>query len=319
LPARVNPGLTNRALRRTKAALLETSMTVTAADLVALLDIEPVGTDQFVGRSPRNGWARVFGGQVIAQALVAASRTVETREPHSLHGYFMLAGDPAEPILFEVERIRDGRSFTTRRVTARQRDKAIFELSASFHVAEEGVEHQMPAPPAPAPESLPDPAAAAALLGEKMQKRLQSLLDRIQPIEFRPLDPARYAPLAPGQVREPRQSLWIRIGGALPDDPAIHRAALAYLSDMTLLDTALVTHGHTVSDGHFQVASLDHALWFHRPCRADDWLLYVQDSPNASGARGLTRGLVYTRTGALVASVAQEGLMRLARREASPE
>ena len=285
-------------------------MPLTAADLVALLDIEPIGPDRFVGRSPVNKWPRVYGGQAIAQSLVAASRTVEARAPHSLHAYFILPGDPAEPILFEVERIRDGRSFTTRRVTARQRGEAIFELSASFHVEEAGLEHQFPAPPAPEPDRLVDPLAAAPLLGAKAQGRLLGLLERTQPIEFRPLDLARYAPPAAGIVREPKQSLWIRIGGALPDDPAVHRAALAYLSDMTLLDTALVAHGHTVSDGHFRIASLDHALWLHRPCRADDWLLYVQDSPNAYGARGLTRGLIYTRAGVLAASVAQEGLMR---------
>jgi len=290
-------------------------MPLTAADLVALLDIEPIGPDRFVGRSPVNKWPRVYGGQAIAQALVAASRTVEARAPHSLHAYFILPGDPAEPILFEVERIRDGRSFTTRRVTARQRGEAIFELSASFHVEEAGLEHQFPAPPAPEPDRLVDPLAAAPLLGAKAQGRLLGLLERTQPIEFRPLDLARYAPPAAGIVREPKQSLWIRIGGALPDDPAVHRAALAYLSDMTLLDTALVAHGRTVSDGRFQVASLDHALWLHRPFRADDWLLYVQDSPNAHGARGLTRGLIYTRAGVLAASVAQEGLMRPRKRD----
>ena len=290
-------------------------MPLTAADLVALLDIEPIGPDRFVGRSPVNKWPRVYGGQAIAQSLVAASRTVEARAPHSLHAYFILPGDPAEPILFEVERIRDGRSFTTRRVTARQRGEAIFELSASFHVEEAGLEHQFPAPPAPEPDRLVDPLAAAPLLGAKAQGRLLGLLERTQPIEFRPLDLARYAPPAAGIVREPKQSLWIRIGGALPDDPAVHRAALAYLSDMTLLDTALVAHGCTVSDGRHQVASLDHALWLHRPCRADDWLLYVQDSPNAHGARGLTRGLIYTHAGVLAASVAQEGLMRPRKRD----
>ena len=285
-------------------------MPLTAADLVALLDIEPAGPDRFVGRSPPNRWPRVYGGQAIAQALVAACRTVERRAPHSLHAYFLLPGDPAEPILFEVERIRDGRSFATRRAVARQRGEAIFVLSASFHIEEAGPDHQLPPPPAPEPDRLVDPLVATALLGEKAQQRLQGLLERIQPIEFRPLDLMRYAPPIPGIQREPRQSLWIRIGGALPDDPAIHRAALAYLSDMTLLDTALVAHGHTISDGRHQVASLDHALWLHRPFRADDWLLYVQDSPNAHGARGLTRGLIYTRAGALAASVAQEGLMR---------
>ncbi len=285
-------------------------MPLTAADLVALFDIEPVGPDRFVGRSPQNGWPRVFGGQVIAQALVAASRTVEGRAPHSLHAYFILPGDPVEPILFEVDRIRDGRSFATRRVVARQRGEAIFVLSSSFQVEEEGLDHFIPMPQAPEPEDVLDPLAAIAPFGEKAQKRLQGLLARVQPIEFRPLDLKRYAPLAPGVAREPRQSLWIRIGGALPDDPAVHRAALAYLSDMTLLDTALVAHGHTVFGGRFQAASLDHALWLHRPFRADDWLLYVQDSPSAHGARGLTRGMLYTRAGVLAASVAQEGLMR---------
>lgn len=291
-------------------------MSLTAADLVALFDIEPTGPDRFVGHSPPNGWPRVFGGQVIAQALVAASRTVEARAPHSLHAYFLLAGDPLEPILFDVDRIRDGRSFTTRRVVARQRGEAIFVLSTSFQVEEEGLEHQFPMPPAPEPDRVVDPLDAAALLGEKAQKRLQGLLERIRPIEFRPLDLTRYAPPVPGVVREPKQSLWIRIAGPLPDDPAIHRAALAYLSDMTLLDTALVAHGHTVSDGRYQVASLDHALWLHRRFRADDWLLYVQESPNAHGARGLTRGLLYTRDGVLAASVAQEGLMRPVRARA---
>jgi acyl-CoA thioesterase-2 len=289
-------------------------MPFTAADLVALFDIEPTGQDRFVGHSPRSGWPRVFGGQVVAQALIAASRTVERRAPHSLHAYFLLGGDPAQPIAFEVERIRDGRSFTTRRVVARQREDAIFVLSASFHAEEEGLDHQFPMPEAPEPARLVDPVAAISLLGEKAQKRLQGLMERIQPVEFRPLDLGRYAPLLPGSVREPKQSLWVRIGGALPDDPAVHRAALAYLSDVTLLDTALVAHGRTASDARFQVASLDHSLWFHRSFRADEWLLYVQDSPSANGARGLTRGLLYSRAGALIASVAQEGLIRPMRR-----
>lgn len=289
---------------------LESFMSFTAADLVALFDIEPNGQDRFVGRSPPNGWTRVYGGQVVGQALVAASRTVEGRAAHSLHAYFLLGGDPNEPILFEVERIRDGRSFTTRRVVARQRGEAIFVLSASFQGEEDGLDHQFPMPKAHEPEGLLDPVEAIALLGEKAQKRLQGLLERIQPIEFRPLDLARYAPLPPGAAREPKQSLWVRIGGPLPDDPVVHRAALAYLSDMTLLDTALVSHGRTVFDARFQVASLDHSLWLHRPFRADEWLLYVQDSPSAYGARGLTRGLLYNRAGILVASVAQEGLIR---------
>jgi acyl-CoA thioesterase II len=285
-------------------------MPMTADDLVSLFDLESVGPDRYVGHSPRNGWKRVFGGQVIAQALIAAQRTVEGRAPHSLHVYFILGGDPSEPIVFEVERIRDGRSFATRRVLARQRGEAIFALSASFQVEEEGLEHQFPMPDAPDPESLADPVQVAALAGEAAQQRMKGFFDRIRPIELRPLDLRRYQPAQPGQKREPRQSIWIRIAGRLPDDPAIHRAALAYLSDMTLLDTVLVAHGYSISSGKFQVASLDHALWLHRPFRADEWLLYVQDSPSACGARGLTRGSLYSRGGALVASVAQEGLLR---------
>ena len=285
-------------------------MSMTSDDLVALFDLEPVGADRYVGHSPPNGWKRVFGGQVIAQALIAAQRTVEDRAPHSLHAYFILGGDPAEPIVFEVERIRDGRSFATRRVLARQRGEAIFAMSASFQVEEEGVEHALPMPAAPDPDEMADPAASAALAGEAAQLRIKGFFDRIRPIDLRPLDTRRYQPQQPGEKREPRQAIWIRIAGRLPDEPAIHRAALAYLSDMTLLDTALAAHGYSIASGKFQVASLDHALWLHRPFRADEWLLYVQDSPNACGGRGLIRGLLYTRAGALVASVAQEGLLR---------
>ncbi|MGO8832436.1 MAG: acyl-CoA thioesterase [Roseiarcus sp.] len=291
-------------------------MIASAADLVARLDLETIEVDIFRGRSPQKGWKRVFGGQVIAQALVAASRTVEGRAPHSLHAYFILPGDPLIPIVFEVDRIRDGRSFTTRRVVAVQRGKAIFSLSASFQIDEQGVEHSLPMPAAPDPDTLPGPLDLLRSVGEAAQQRLQAFFDRIRPIEVRPIDLSRYAPGARGRPREPKQSLWIRISGRLPDDPAVHRAALAFLSDMTLLDTALATHGFSVSDPEFQVASLDHALWFHRPCRADEWLLYVQDSPNSGGSRALTRGMLYSRAGLLVASVAQEGLVR--RRPESP-
>jgi acyl-CoA thioesterase II len=282
----------------------------TASDLVAYLDLETIEVDIFRGRSPQNSWKRVFGGQVIAQALVAASRTVEGRTPHSLHCYFILPGDPLIPIVFEVDRIRDGRSFATRRVVAIQHGKAIFSLSASFQVEEEGVEHSFSMPTAPDPDTLADPIELVKFAGEKAQQRMQGFFDRIRPIEILPIDLSRYAPGARGAKREPRQSVWIRIGGRLPDDPATHRAALAYLSDMTLLDTALAAHGHSISDQEFQVASLDHALWLHRPCRADEWLLYVQDSPNSGGSRGFTRGQLFSRSGVLVASVAQEGLIR---------
>jgi acyl-CoA thioesterase-2 len=285
---------------------------MTAEELVALFDLKPSGADRFVGHSPRSAWKRVYGGQALAQALVAASRTVSARDPHSLHAYFLLGGDPREPILFEVERLRDGRSFTTRRVVARQRDVAIFVLTASFHAQEPGFEHSAPMPPAPPPDSCPDPRRALVRLDGPSRYRMKGLLDTIWPIDFRPTDLDRYSPDA---SREPGQALWTRIGERLPDDPATHRAALLYLSDMSLLETALRPHGRTIFDHRIQIASLDHALWFHRPARADEWLLYVLDSPNASGATGLVRGLIYAQGGALIASVAQEGLIRQ-RREA---
>jgi acyl-CoA thioesterase-2 len=282
----------------------------TAADLVALLDLEKIEEDIFRGSSPSDGWKRTFGGQVIAQALMAATRTVEeSRAAHSLHGYFILPGDPDAPIVYEVDRIRDGGSFTTRRVVALQHGKAIFSLSASFHIAEDGFDHFIPAPEAPDPEQLVD-AAQLMKIGGRSAEQIERFVDRIRPIEFRPVNPSLYAPLQPVEIREPRQSQWIRVQGALPDDPAIHRAALAFLSDMTLLGTSLVAHGRNLGEREIQGASLDHALWLHRPFRADEWLLYVQDSPFAGGARGFNRGLLYSRDRKLIASVAQEGLIR---------
>jgi acyl-CoA thioesterase-2 len=280
---------------------------MTADELVALFDLEPSGKDRFVGHSPQNGWKRVFGGQVLAQALVAAERTVVGRDPHSLHAYFLLGGDPRQPILFEVERLRDGRSFTTRRIVARQKGVAIFVMTASFHAQEPGFEHSAPMPKAPRPEECPDPREAIERLEGPARFRMKGMLDTTWPIDFRPTDLGRYAP---GARREPSQTLWTRIGEPLPDDPALHRAALLYLSDMSMLETAIGAHGRSIYDNRLQVASLDHAMWFHRPARADDWLLYVQDSPNACGATGLVRGLLYAREGALIASVAQEGLIR---------
>jgi acyl-CoA thioesterase II len=280
---------------------------MTADELVALFDLEPSGEDRFLGHSPQNGWKRVFGGQVLAQALIAAERTVEGRDPHSLHAYFLLGGDPREPILFEVERLRDGRSFTTRRVVARQKGEAIFVMTASFHLEEPGLDHSAPMAKAPTPEECPDPLMALDLLEEPARFRLKVMRDTVWPIDFRPTDLSRYVS---GVRHEPHKAVWIRIGEPLPDGAALHRAALLYLSDMTLLDTALGPHGLSIYDNRVQIASLDHALWLHRPGRADDWLLYVQDSPNASGAAGLVRGLIYARDGRLLASVAQEGLLR---------
>lgn len=278
------------------------------AELLGILDLEKTGPDRFLGTSPKVGWQRVFGGLVIAQALVAAARTVVDRAPHSLHAYFILPGDPAVPIAYEVERIRDGKSFATRRCVAIQHGKAIFALSASFQVEETGLEHQFDMPDVPEPEALPSEADVRAQFGHLMPPAVRSYFERPRPIELRPVDLSRY--LARGPALSPSQRIWVRAVAPLPDDPAVHRAVLAYLSDMTLLDTALITHGKSVFSKDLQVASLDHALWFHRPFRADQWLLYVQDSPNGSGARGLTRGLIYSRDGALVASVAQEGLIR---------
>ncbi len=277
------------------------------AELVAMLDLERIEDNIFRGRGPQVGWQRVFGGLVVAQALVASARTVEGRAPHSLHGYFLLPGDPRAPIVYEVDRLRDGRSFTTRRCNAIQHGRAIFSLSASFQIDEGGLEHAVAMPEVPLPESLPSEAEMLKEFGAIMPEPVRRWFASDRPIETRPVDLSRYVRHDPGA---PVQDVWMRAAGALPDDAAVHRAVLAYLSDMTLLDTALIGHGHHVFDTKLQIASLDHALWFHRPFRADEWLLYVQDSPNSSGARGLTRGLFFARDGRLIASSMQEGLMR---------
>jgi acyl-CoA thioesterase-2 len=281
------------------------------AEFLALLDIEPNGPDRWLAHSPANGWPRVFGGQVLAQSLVAAQRSVEARVPHSLHAYFILGGDPALPIDLALERVRDGRSFSVRRVVARQRGETMFVMSASFQTEEEGaLNHSAAMPAVAAPEATPDPVALSALLPEPQAARARDFLQRISPIEIRALDPRRYRPGNPGALGETQHNLWIRIKGPLPDDPAIHRAALVYLSDMTLIETVLVAHGYSIARGEFQTASLDHAVWLHRPFRADDWLLYAQNTPSAQGSRGLTQGLLYARDGVLVATTAQEGLVR---------
>jgi acyl-CoA thioesterase-2 len=276
-------------------------------DLLDVLDLEQLEVNLFRGRSPQVGWQRVFGGQVIGQALVAACRTVEGRRPHSLHAYFMLGGDPKVPIIYEVDRIRDGKSFTTRRVVAIQHGQAIFSLSCSFQLDEPGLAHQAPMPAVPMPEDLPTEADIKVRILPMMPEPVRRYYERERPIELRPVEYGRYLGIKP---EEARFHVWIRATGRLPDDPAVHQCVLAYASDMTLLDTALIPHGRTVFEKTIMAASLDHALWFHRPFRADDWLLYAQDSPNLSGARGLSRGLIFARDGTLVASVAQEGLLR---------
>ncbi|KPF72147.1 acyl-CoA thioesterase [Bosea sp. AAP35] len=276
--------------------------------LTSILDLEPLERNLFRGRSPKVGWPRVFGGQVIAQSLYAACKTVEGRQPHSLHAYFLLGGDPEIPIIYEVDRLRDGRSFTTRRVLAIQKGEAIFAMSASFQVEEPGYAHQMPMPDVPMPEDLPDRDAMNRTILLDMPKAVRAYYQRERPIEIRPVELARYA--GAGAAMEPKFHVWIKAMQPLPDDPAIHQAVLAYASDLMLLDSSLIAHGTSVFDETIQAASLDHALWFHRPFRADEWLLYAQDSPSTSGARGFSRGLIFDRGGNLVASVAQEGLIR---------
>ena len=279
-------------------------------ELVEILDLEPLELNLFRGRSPQSRWQRVFGGQVIGQALVAACRTVEEvalRPPHSLHAYFLLGGDPKVPIIYEVDRIRDGKSFTTRNVKAIQHGHAIFSMSVSFHVHEEGLSHQFAMPDVPKPDALPDEAELKKNVWPLMPEPVRRYYERERPIELRPVEYGRYL----GETsKDNRFHVWMRATGRLPDEPAIHQCVLAYASDMMLLDAALIAHKRSVFSEDIMAASLDHALWFHRPFRADEWLLYAQDSPNLAGSRGFARGLIFAGDGVLVASVAQEGLLR---------
>jgi len=277
--------------------------------LLATLNLEQLEDNLFRGARGNEGWQRVYGGQVLGQALVAAARTVDpTRTIHSLHGYFLLAGDPARPIIYDVERIRDGGSFTTRRVKAIQHGRAIFSMSASFHKAESAFDHQIGMPNVPSAEELPNPRVLLGNLLDTLPANKRAYWERERPIDMRIVDVSRYMNR---EKKDPIQHIWLRANGPLPNDPVVHQAVLAYASDFTLLDTALIAHGKLLFDSDIQLASLDHALWFHRPFRADEWMLYVQDSPNAHGARGFCRGSVYRSDGTLVASVAQEGLMRI--------
>jgi len=276
--------------------------------LVALLDLEAIEENIFRGTSPKDRFQRVFGGQVLGQALVAASRTVEARVCHSLHAYFLLPGDPKVPILYEVDRSRDGTSFSSRRVVAIQHGRQIFHMSASFQVSETGPEHQIDPPEVPGPDELPWEEEYRRKLAEGIPAKYREHFLRKRPIEVRPIDGEHFVS---GEKRPPFHAVWIRATGLLPADTALQQCILAYASDMTLLETSLLPHGIRWFDANVQLASIDHAMWFHRPFRADEWLLYVQDSPSASGARGFNRGLVYTRERVLVASVAQEGLVRV--------
>jgi acyl-CoA thioesterase-2 len=285
-------------------------MSAAMQELFSILDLETLEHNLFRGRSPKVRWQRVFGGQVIGQALVAAQRTVDADRPiHSLHGYFMLPGDPAVPIVYEVDRIRDGRSFTTRRVVAIQHGHAIFSLEASFQVVEQGLDHQMPMPAdVRAPEALRSQPELLAEFGDRVPENIRRFWARERPFEMRPVDLKHYTS---HDLLPPRQDVWIRTTGPVPDDGRLQATVLAYLSDMTLLDTSTFAHGRSFFDPDIQMASLDHAIWFHRPHALDDWLLYTQDSPSSSGSRGFSRGAFYGRDGVLIASVAQEGLIRL--------
>jgi acyl-CoA thioesterase-2 len=283
-------------------------MSEPAPALTKVLDLETLEVNLFRGRTPPTTWHRVFGGQVIGQALMAASRTVEGIAAHSLHAYFILPGDVNVPIVYEVERTRDGKSFPTRIVKAIQHGRPIFTMMASFHNSEDGLSHQVPMPDVPPPESLPSEAEIKRDILPKLPEQVRRYYERERPIELRPVEYGHYL----GQkVKSEYFRVWFKTKAPLPDDAAIHQCVLAYASDMTLLDTALVPLGRTLFEKDFMGASLDHALWLHRPFRADEWLLYSQESPNLHGSRGLARGLIFRRDGTLVATVAQEGLVRL--------
>ena len=283
-------------------------------DLIALLDLEPLEVNLFRGVSPKEDRQRVFGGQVAGQALVAAGRTVEPDRPvNSLHAYFLRPGDPTVPIVYEVDRIRDGKSFTTRRVVAIQHGRAIFNLAASFHIEEGGPDHQDPMPDVQMPDELPTFQEQMAEHRDRFSPDMADWLERERPIDQRPTELPSW--MNPGP-RSPRQDVWIKANGLLPDDPLLHVCVVVYASDLTILDTAMLPHGNSYREDQFQIASLDHAMWFHRPFRADSWLLYHQRSQSASGARGIAEGSIFTLDGRLAVTVIQEGLMRPIRHRA---
>ena len=281
--------------------------------LLTVLDLAPDpggDPDTFVGQNQPQPWGRVFGGQVLAQSLAAAQRTVDdaevgARPVHSMHAYFLRAGDSGEPITFAVERLRDGRSFSARRIHAMQFSRPILSMIASFQAPATGLEHQLPMPGVPAPEQLPSIPERYGHLDSGPAKYWM----RQRPMDLRHVDEPIF--LTGAAERSAHQAVWMRAVGPLPDEPALHAAVLAYASDYTLLEPVLRAHGRSWSDPGLKAASLDHAMWWHRPARADDWLLYVQDSPSAQGARGLGIGRIYTRDGVLVATVAQEGMLRV--------
>ncbi|MEV8044900.1 acyl-CoA thioesterase II [Streptomyces griseoluteus] len=282
-------------------------------DLLDLLDLERIEEDIYRGQSRSAVVPRVFGGQVAAQALVAAGRTVPAdRAAHSLHAYFLRTGDPGAPIVYSVDRIRDGRSFTTRRVVAVQHGKPIFHLSASFQAYEDGLDHQAPMPQAPDPATLPTSQERLRGYAHLDPEVVERFLEARQAIDLRYVDEPPYGEF--GAPREPHSQVWFRANGKLDDDPLLHVVLATYVSDMTLLDSVLLAHGRGGwAVGDVVGASLDHAMWFHRPFRADEWLLYDQESPSAHGGRGLGQARIYTRDGELAISVVQEGVVRVPR------
>jgi acyl-CoA thioesterase-2 len=277
-------------------------------DLIKVMTLERLELNLFRGQSRDIGSPQVFGGQVLGQALVAATATVEDRAVHSLHAYFLRRGDFNSPIVYEVDRALDGKHFSSRRVVAIQHGRQIFNMSASFQSAETGLDHQISMPDVPPPESLPDLKAHYRDVADKLPAGARRLLEQERPFEFRPVD--RPDPLRRGKS-PPHKSIWFRAIDKLDGDEALHRCLLAYVSDFHLLDTALKPHGISMISSKLVIASVDHAMWFHRSVRVDDWLLYAVDSPSSSGARGFTRGSVFARDGRLVASAAQEGLIRV--------
>jgi acyl-CoA thioesterase-2 len=278
------------------------------ADLLHLLELERIEDNIFRGESRDIGSERVFGGQVLGQALTAASYTVDGRNVHSLHAYFLRPGDVGAPIVYEVDRALDGRSFSNRRVVAIQHGRPIFNMAASFQIPEQGLEHQAPMPRVAGPEGLADVREIPDEVLRRVPEKMRRFVTHERPFEIRPVEPIQ---LLDPEPAEPKRHVWIRTVAPLPDSPHLHRNLLAYISDYQLVGTATLPHKVSFVAGNLQMASLDHAMWFHRPFRIDEWLLYVMESPNASSARGLALGRFYTADGRLVASTAQEGLIRL--------
>jgi acyl-CoA thioesterase-2 len=278
------------------------------ADLLKLLELERIEDRIYRGESRDLGGARVFGGQVLGQALTAASYTVKDRQVHSLHAYFLVAGDVNAPIVYEVELARDGKSFSNRRVVAIQHGQPIFNMTASFQVPEEGLEHAAEMPSVPGPEGLADVRELPLAVLEKVPEKMRRFLTHERPFEFRPVEPIHV--IAPPH-EAPVRHIWVKTVDTLPDNADLHRNVLAYVSDYQLVSTSTLPHGIHFAEGNVQLASLDHAMWFHRPFRVDEWLLYAMESPNASGGRGLAMGRFFARDGRLVASTAQEGVVRV--------